>query len=603
MATVDKNFKVKHGLVVEGNTATVNGSDIITANAIAGGTQNNITVNYDANSKTLNFSVDALQIDTAGPITYNNDVLDVATTSGITVTNGALAVDYGSGLTLSSGALVVDTSVIASASDLSNLQNTVTNLTTDDIAEGQNLYFTAERAQDAIGNSVGQGLTYDDASGAIKANINGFAGAIGTNSGGWLEVKVDGTSIDTSGSGNQLRVLTGETSPVASKTYATDAAANAVTTAQSYTDSRINDGVTSNVKTWSSSKIESEIGTAVSGLVDGAPELLNTLNELAAAIADNPNYATDVANLVGTKQDSFTAGNALSFDVVANTSVLNVNVDNLGISVNQDDQIKVNAGYGITVDTQGVNVDLQSIAGFGLTVGSLGLMVDANLLTGSGLTQDVLGGFAVDTNTIASVSYVDTNFVNVADLPGQLDDYVPLTQKGANDGVATLDSTGQVPLNQLGNVPASYITALKSGESNLEVSGGDLSLKANVSHNSVTVSAKVFHNGTVLESATGSFASMSSVHQFPLNTYDAIKYVVKIKNAAGDRQISEILAAVDDSGNIAITEFGNVETNASLASLTLNRYSDGKGGYYAALEVTPASGTVDVRVYATMFTI
>jgi hypothetical protein len=43
-------------------------------------------------------------------------------------------------------------------------------------------------------------------------------------------VKVDGTSIDTSGSSSQLRVLTGETSPVASKTYATDAASIAVTT-------------------------------------------------------------------------------------------------------------------------------------------------------------------------------------------------------------------------------------------------------------------------------------------------------------------------------------------------------------------------------------
>lgn len=42
----------------------------------------------------------------------------------------------------------------------------------------------------------------------------------------------------------------------------------------------------------------------VAALVDGAPALLDTLNELAAAIADNPNYATDVANLVATKADT-----------------------------------------------------------------------------------------------------------------------------------------------------------------------------------------------------------------------------------------------------------------------------------------------------------
>ena len=36
------------------------------------------------------------------------------------------------------------------------------------------------------------------------------------------------------------------------------------------------------------------VNNQISDLVDGAPTLLNTLNELAAALADNPNFATDV---------------------------------------------------------------------------------------------------------------------------------------------------------------------------------------------------------------------------------------------------------------------------------------------------------------------
>ena len=91
---------------------------------------------------------------------------------------------------------------------------------------------------------------------------------------------------------------------------------------------------------------------------------------------------------------------------------------------------------------------------------------------GSGLTENSTG-LIVDTNTIASVEYVDTNFVSAADLPGQLDDYVPLTQKGAIDGVATLDGNGQVPSDQLGNVPAAYITSVGN---NLSVSNGVLDL-------------------------------------------------------------------------------------------------------------------------------
>jgi hypothetical protein len=41
---------------------------------------------------------------------------------------------------------------------------------TTNITEGTNLYFTDERAQDAVGNSLGSGLSYNDATGAISVN-------------------------------------------------------------------------------------------------------------------------------------------------------------------------------------------------------------------------------------------------------------------------------------------------------------------------------------------------------------------------------------------------------------------------------------------------
>ena len=43
------------------------------------------------------------------------------------------------------------------------------------------------------------------------------------------------------------------------------------------------------------------VDSAVSGLVDGAPDLLNTLNEIAAAISDDSNYATTMTTALGTK--------------------------------------------------------------------------------------------------------------------------------------------------------------------------------------------------------------------------------------------------------------------------------------------------------------
>jgi hypothetical protein len=54
-------------------------------------------------------------------------------------------------------------------------ENGVADSTTTDLAEGTNLYFTDERAQDAIGNSVGTGLSYNDTTGAISVDTSTIA--------------------------------------------------------------------------------------------------------------------------------------------------------------------------------------------------------------------------------------------------------------------------------------------------------------------------------------------------------------------------------------------------------------------------------------------
>lgn len=49
---------------------------------------------------------------------------------------------------------------------------------------------------------------------------------------------------------------------------------------------------------------DSRINTAVANLVNQAPETLDTLDELAQALGDDPNFATTVANEIGTKANS-----------------------------------------------------------------------------------------------------------------------------------------------------------------------------------------------------------------------------------------------------------------------------------------------------------
>jgi hypothetical protein len=62
------------------------------------------------------------------------------------------------------------------------------------------------------------------------------------------------------------------------------------------------------------------VNNQISNIVDGAPTLLNTLNELAAALADNPNFATDVLlKSGGTMTGALTLSGAPTTDLQAAT--------------------------------------------------------------------------------------------------------------------------------------------------------------------------------------------------------------------------------------------------------------------------------------------
>ena len=53
----------------------------------------------------------------------------------------------------------------------------------------------------------------------------------------------------------------------------------------------------------SQTQVTSQIATAVADLVDSAPGTLDTLNDLAAALADDADFSTTIAGQIGAKQD------------------------------------------------------------------------------------------------------------------------------------------------------------------------------------------------------------------------------------------------------------------------------------------------------------
>jgi hypothetical protein len=63
----------------------------------------------------------------------------------------------------------------------------------------------------------------------------------------------------------------------------------------------IDDATTSTSKVWSSSKTSAEISTKIAALVASAPGALDTLDELAAALGDDANFAATVNTAIGNR--------------------------------------------------------------------------------------------------------------------------------------------------------------------------------------------------------------------------------------------------------------------------------------------------------------
>jgi hypothetical protein len=72
------------------------------------------------------------------------------------------------------------------------------------------------------------------------------------------------------------------------------------------------------------------VRTEVSNIVDAAPATLDTLNELAAALGDDPNFATTVTNSIATKAPLASPTFTGTVTLPANTSVGNVSATELG---------------------------------------------------------------------------------------------------------------------------------------------------------------------------------------------------------------------------------------------------------------------------------
>ncbi|MBF6326608.1 hypothetical protein IU451_29350 [Nocardia cyriacigeorgica] len=98
----------------------------------------------------------------------------------------------------------------------------------------------------------------------------------------------------------------GDYQPTAANISDSTATGRAVLTAASAGAARTALGV------YSTGETDSAISTAVAGLVDAAPGTLDTLNELAAALGDDPSFATTINTALGNRVRVDTAAQGLT---------------------------------------------------------------------------------------------------------------------------------------------------------------------------------------------------------------------------------------------------------------------------------------------------
>ena len=590
MATVTKDFRVKHGLVVEGTNATVDGSDIITEDALTGGTQTNITVTYNPTTKVVDFvSENGVADSTTDDLEEGEDNLYFTDTRAVdavetaaTSTNtadkivqrdetGSFAAQDVTVSTLKIGPSQFNNNLGAGSGGSLGISSTAGVNITSDGSEGLNLfaydgdlklwsYDSANIVLDALGtgdvykgsaaagNEIATVGNIEDHS-DLTTGVHGVTGnVVGTSDTQTLTNKTVSDSLhfqdginnysaiyangaDLKIDGSDDIVLTTNNGDIIlnpdGSIYSNSVLAENELITQGRLDSYLGDAT---IDGSGGNTVADRIATAVSDLVDGAPALLDTLNELAAAIGDDESFATTIATDIGTKVSK--AGDTMTGALAMGT----------------------------------------------------------NKITGLGTPTDDYDA--------ATKKYTDDTFVTLEDLPGQLDDYIPLTQKGEADGVATLDEDGQVPVTQL-----AHVTEAIDGLSTSDIEEGTNLYFTDV--RAVDALEAVVPNFTAVEvnsvakqvAATVSAPTSGdpvTAYAFAKATYRSAKFLVKVAYST-HTEISEVLLTLDTSDNIAITEFAIVSTNGSASGI-----SAGINGSNVELLVTPTNASSTVTVVGTL---
>ena len=184
-------------------------------------------------------------------------------------------------------------------------------------------------------------------------------------------------------------------------------------------------------------------------------------------------------------------------------------------------------------------------------------------------------GYETDTNQFKIGDGVNawsdlSYFKNLEDLGGTLDDYVPLTSKGANNGVAPLDGGGKIPLGYLTHLIASAPEALDTLK---ELADAVTFVSSQVAaHNSDTTDVHGIAD-TGLLATTASVNTLIGTHSTDTTDVHGIANTAILETTTGAQSKADAAALAEVNTHNA--DQTNVHGIADTALLATKVYADG----------------------------
>jgi len=506
-------------------------------------------------------------------------------------------------------------------------------LDTDDLSEGTNLYFTTARARSSI--SASGSLAYNATTGvmsytertnsAIEALARGALSATGdltynSTTGAFGVVTYKDANFDA-------RLATKDTDDL------TEGSGNLY-----YTDARVASYLGTN-----SYATETYVDAQVAAVIDAAPAALDTLNELAASLNDDANFAGTMTTNLATKlalaggtmtgniamgSNSITglAAPAAGGDAANKTYVDGqvTTINNTISALDTDDVAEASNLYWTTA--RGITVADARIALAG--VGDLADVDTTGAASGKFLKHDgsewIVGDAAAALLELTDVT--DNTFTAKAD-------YVLQVNSGAtamelvDPAVVVWGSQNRVVIN--GSGVATYALGFTGSQSHAYVfvggviqdptthytiTGSSITFTSNIPTgtqavviNPAVASVPVLQAGSVtstqiagtdvkayVQGSDVAVTGATTIDTFAGGTYRSAKYIMQVDDGAGNYESREALV-VHDGTTAYITEYAMVYTGADLigdASVTMS-------GSDVLLQYTPTTGSATVKVIAT----